>query len=105
MITQCHPHNTKNQCSAFCCARNELLASIICKVSLYGSQVLLLIFGKKCLLDRTRSDPTFTYLMVMAAIVKIPTLVHLVLPPKKINIHVSVRLKNENKKSEAASFE
>ena len=31
----------------------------------------------------------------MATIVKIPTLVHLVLPPKKLDIHVSVRLKNE----------
>jgi hypothetical protein len=44
-------------------------------------------------------------LKVMAAIVKIHTLVHLVLPPKKIDIHVSVRLKNENKQSEEPSFE
>ena len=41
----------------------------------------------------------------MAAIVKIPTLVHLVLPPKKNDIHVSIRLKNEHKKFEEASFE
>jgi hypothetical protein len=40
----------------------------------------------------------------MAAIVKIPTLVHLVLPPKKLDIHVSVRLKNEHAKFEEASF-
>ena len=41
----------------------------------------------------------------MATIVKIPTLVHLVLSPKKLDIHVSVRLKNEHAKFEEASLE
>jgi hypothetical protein len=41
----------------------------------------------------------------MAVIVKIPTHVHLVLPPKELNIHVYLRLKNENKNSEEASLE
>jgi hypothetical protein len=41
----------------------------------------------------------------MAAIVKNPTPVHLVLPPKKLDIHVSVGLKNRYAKFEEASFE
>jgi len=41
----------------------------------------------------------------MAAIVKIPTLVHLVLPLKKLDIHVPVRLKNDSAKFGEASFE
>jgi hypothetical protein len=43
----------------------------------------------------------------MATIVKIPTLVHLVLPLKKFDIHVSVRVKNEheNLKKRALSEE
>jgi len=61
------------------------------------------------LLDRTRSDLTFAYFMpsnVMGAIVKIPTLVHfLVLPLKKLDIHVPVRLKNDSAKFGEASFE
>ena len=56
MITKCHPQ--KNQCSAFCCGRNELLASILCKVSF----ILWSITSTKMhLLDRTRSDLTFAY--------------------------------------------
>jgi hypothetical protein len=41
----------------------------------------------------------------MATIVKIPTLVHLVLPSKKLDIHIFVRLKNEQEIFEEASFE
>ena len=74
----------------------------------YNSKVLLQHFRKSRPLDRTRFDLSFAYFTpskVMAAIVKIPTLVHLVLPPKKIDIHVSIRLKNEHKNFEEASFE
>jgi len=40
----------------------------------------------------------------MATTIKIPTLVHLVLPPKKLDSHVSIRLENDNANFEEASF-
>ena len=67
------------------------------------------IFGKGIYsIDQARSDLTFAYFRpsnVIATIVKIPTLIHLVLPPKKLNIHFSIRLKNEHGNFEEASFE
>jgi hypothetical protein len=40
----------------------------------------------------------------MANAVKIPTLVHLVLPPKKLDSQVYIRLENDYAKIEEASF-
>jgi hypothetical protein len=84
-----------------CCARkarNEVIASIFLQGKLNTSTKN---FGKSRLLDRTRSELTFTFFTitpskVMAAIVKTPTLVHSVLPAKELDINVSVRLQNEN---------
>jgi len=42
---------------------------------------------------------------VMATAVKIPTPVHLVLPPEKLDINVFVGLKNSYAKFEQAGFE
>ena len=40
----------------------------------------------------------------MATTIKIPTLVHLVLPPKKLDSHVSIRLNNDDANFEEANF-
>ena len=102
---KCHPQNTKNQ--MFCILLWKKWTpwpQSFARWVAYHSQVLLPNSGKRCLLNWTRSDLTFTYFTPskVMAIVKIPTLIHLILPPKGFDIHASVRLKNERKE---ASFE